>query len=372
MGLVLALSGPGSYYGKVQANGAKLAAAQIKAAGGPDFQIVLKDHKSGDTQAGVQVTRELGQEGVHFALYSYFGVVGSALPGIEQYKILSLDGGGGTGVAGKGKPYFYGSRANTPHDSYDGVAQFIKQAHPDAKTVALAVSDYGPAFTDEATQLLEAALEKQGLSLVTTEVLPVGSQDYSSSIAKLQSSGADVISLGTFGNDTGYFLKSLKAAGDDTPVIGAEYTSDLKDVAGAAADNYTFASDYFNAASPDNDWGKYFVESYTKAYPGADAPDFYAADYYEDMFTFWQVLQRLDAEGKKADNPDDVLAAFTSDLAFPSVYGVSADGKPYGIYAFDASTHAPKIRQMGVYQFDGTAVKPLATFGIGGADFQMK
>jgi hypothetical protein len=37
LGIVLALTGPGSYYGRIQGNGAKLAVAQIKAAGGPDI-----------------------------------------------------------------------------------------------------------------------------------------------------------------------------------------------------------------------------------------------------------------------------------------------------------------------------------------------
>ena len=64
LGIVLALTGPGSYYGRIQGNGAKLAVAQIKAAGGPDIELVFKDHKSADAQAGARAARELGIDGV--------------------------------------------------------------------------------------------------------------------------------------------------------------------------------------------------------------------------------------------------------------------------------------------------------------------
>ena len=46
LGIVLALTGPGSYYGRIQGNGAKLGVAQIKAAGGPDIELIFKDHKT--------------------------------------------------------------------------------------------------------------------------------------------------------------------------------------------------------------------------------------------------------------------------------------------------------------------------------------
>src|SRR5689334_18359467 len=64
LGIVLALTGPGSYYGRIQGNGAKLAVAQIKAAGGPDIELTFKDHKTADAQAGARATRELGIDGV--------------------------------------------------------------------------------------------------------------------------------------------------------------------------------------------------------------------------------------------------------------------------------------------------------------------
>ena len=96
LGIVLALTGLGSYYGRIQGNGAKLAVAQIKAAGGPDIELVYKDHKSADAQAGARASRELGIAGVSAVLTSYVGDIGAMFPGLAQYKMLALDGGGGT------------------------------------------------------------------------------------------------------------------------------------------------------------------------------------------------------------------------------------------------------------------------------------
>lgn len=131
-----------------------------------------------------------------------------------------------------------------------------------------------------------------------------------------------------------------------------------------------FATDFFNASKPSNDWGKYFVETFKEAYPGGDAPDYYAANYYEDMFTIWQTVQRIVAKGGDANDPAQIRAAFESDLTFPSVYGTSAD-KPHGTYSIDPITHTVTGRDMGVYLYKDSAIKQLASFQIGGADFAL-
>jgi len=44
-GMMLAVTGQGSFYGRVMSRGAKLAAKQITAAGGPSFNISIADHE---------------------------------------------------------------------------------------------------------------------------------------------------------------------------------------------------------------------------------------------------------------------------------------------------------------------------------------
>ncbi|MFK4296605.1 branched-chain amino acid transport system substrate-binding protein [Arthrobacter sp. GAS37] len=371
VGLDVALSGQGSYYGKVMSDAAKLAAAQIEAAGGPKFNIVLKDNKSGDTQAGVQTTRELGQQGTHLALYSFIGVFGSAFQGIDQYKILSLDGGGGTSTSGKSKPWFYGTRANTPHDSYPGVARYISQALPKVKRVAAIIQDAGAGFASSAENILRTELSKYGIQLVDVEVAANGATDDTAAISKMLAANPDLIVQSQFGTDVGYTLKQLRAAGSNLPVIGSEFLPDLANIAGKdAVNNYMFANDFFDAKTAPSAWGKYFVKTWEEAYPNAGAPDFYAANYYEDLFVLWQVVQRVTAKGGDVNNPDDLKAAFESNLTFPSVYG-HADGKNYGTFSIDPTTHSVSSRQITLLQYQKDQLTPLAQFGIGAADFNL-
>ena len=145
LGIVLALTGPGSYYGRIQGSGAKLAVAQIKAAGGPDIELIFKDHKTADAQAGARATRELGIDGVPAILSSFVGDIGAMFPGVAQYKMLTLDGGGGTSDFGQRKPFFWGMRAIEPDDDFIGALKYWKATDPKVKRVSLVYFDQGPA-----------------------------------------------------------------------------------------------------------------------------------------------------------------------------------------------------------------------------------
>lgn len=369
VGINVALSGQGAYFGEVMVQGAQLAADQIKAAGGPDFQLSIKDHKSGDAQAGVQTTREFAQEGVHMALYSYIGVLGSALQPIAQYEILSLDGGGGTQEFGKGQPYFYGTRALPPNDTFAGTAQYIASAMPEVTKVAMIIGDTGAENTQDSVDKATAELEGNGIELVSTEVVTYGGTDFTSAINKIIASDAELIVEAQYGTDGGYFLKQLRAAGSDLPVIGTEFIPDVAEIAGSAADGFMFSLDYFDAANPSNQWAKYLVDTAAEAYPDT-VVDFYFANYYQDMFKLWTVVQRVLAAGGDVENPDDILKAFESDLTFASVYGGTMDDLN-GEESIDAVSHSLSARDMGVFLWDGQNVTRLASYGIGGVDFSL-
>src|SRR5436190_1094620 len=83
------------------------------AAGGPKFNIVYKDHKSGDPQAAQTAITELGSQGVPAKFASYADGLFAMLAGTKQYKIFTFDGGGGTSIPAQGMPFFWGTRAIT-------------------------------------------------------------------------------------------------------------------------------------------------------------------------------------------------------------------------------------------------------------------
>ncbi len=365
VGAVLPLSGPGAFYGGVQSRGTNLGAKHVKAAGGPDFRMVFKDHKSGDPQAGITASRELGTSGIGLMLSSYNADLFAMLPNIAQYQMLTLDGGGGTSDAGKGKPFFWGTRAITPDDTFPGAVRYLKETSPNARKVALLGWDLGPASTPVIDNL-KAALVPAGMSLVHTELTQVGATDYSTPLSRLGSANPDAVFVFLYGLDPGYFMKQYATSGIDKPVFGSEFTADAAKTAGSAYNKYTFAYDFFNAKHPTNDWGALFVDEYRREY-SAD-PDFYAANYYENVFHLWDLVQRTLKRGGNPSKGPDMQAAMLDSLSFKSLYGGS--GSTPGITALDPKTHSVAKRPMGVFTYNNGTITPKAFFDIGGADYR--
>lgn len=366
LGIVLALTGPGSYYGRIQGNGAKLAVAQIKAAGGPDIELVFKDHKSADAQAGTRAARELGIAGISAVLTSYVGDIGAMFPGLEQYKMLALDGGGGTSDFGQGKPYFWGMRAVEPDDDFIGALQYWKATAPNVKRVSLVYFDQGPA-NEIVIKNFNKALADTGLELASTELTTIGATDYSATVSRLKASNPDAIFLFGTGVDPGYFMKQLVNAGLTMPVIGSEYISDAAEVAGPAFDNYMFATDWFNPEKPTNPWSKLFLDSYVKEFNLQ--PEINAANYYEDTFAFWDLIRRVLAKGGNVGSGEALQNALVANPKFQSIYG--GNDKELGVIALDTTTHKPTERPLGIYKSNKGKPIEVATFDLGGANFKL-
>lgn len=366
LGIVLAMTGPGSYYGRIQGSGARLGVAQIKAAGGPDIELVFKDHRSADAQAGARAARELGIEGVPAALTSYVGDIGAMFPGLAQYKILGLDGGGGTSDFGQKKPYFWGMRAIEPDDDFIGALQYWKQTDPKIKRVSLVYFDQGPANAVVIANF-KKALADTGMEMASGELTTIGATDYSATISRLKTANPDAVFLFGTGVDPGYFMKQYVAAGLTAPVIGAEYISDAAKVAGPAFDNYMFSTDWYNADHATNDWSKLFLDSYVKEF--GIQPEINAANYYEDTFAVWDLIRHVLAKGGNVNSGEELQKALLDNPSFKSIYGGS--GSELGAIALDTATHTVKTRPLGVYKANGGKPKQVAEFDLGGANFKL-
>lgn len=342
MGALLPFSGPGSYYGEFQGNGLKLGVKHVKEAGGPTIELVDKDHKSGDVTAGTTAARELAtQDKVPLIFASYGAVLGSILPVIQQFHVLTLDGGGGTSQVWKSQDFFWGTRMVTPDDTWPGVLDYAKEKMPDAKRVASVAWDVGPA-NDASLAIYKQLLADRGMELVADERVQIGLTDYSTTLARVRQAEPDIVGIGLWGLDPGYFMKQYITTGLGAQVIGPEFTPDAAQVAGDAYDNYWFAYDFFDAANPPNPWSKYFADTYRQEYD-KDA-DFYSANYYEKAFIAWELVKRVLKKGGDVNSGDDLQAALEDDPTFRSVYG--GDSETVGELTLDVTEHAPKEKAM--------------------------
>lgn len=366
VGAVFPLSGSGSFYGEVFSTGVDLAVKHIKEAGGPEFNVIYKDNKSGDPEAGTQVTRELGIDGVPLSVSSFSATLGSQLPGLEQYKIFTLDGGGGAPVGLQGKPYFYGTRAVLPTDMFNGILQYAEKQLPDAKSVSFVTWDTGPEQTDGYKRLFNEAADEFDLEPVGFETAAIGETDFSDVIAKLKQQDPDIVLLGVYGLDPANFMKQYQTSGLDSQIYGFEVTPEGVEAAGDAYKDIVIAGDSFIADKPDNQWAELYAKEYQKA--NKKPSDFFAANYYEDMFALWTLGQRVKASGGDIRNGEDYVKALESDPSFPSLYG--GNGEATGTMEIDPETHTVSHRIMTVFEFpQGGKPTPVATFDIGGADY---
>lgn len=367
LGVTVALSGDGAFYGDIELKGARLAAKQIEELGGPEFNVIAKDNRSADPAAGVRAARELGESGVQLALSSYSADIGAMLPGIEKYKMLTLDGGGGTFLYAQGKPFFWGTRANTPTDAYPGIVEYLQSSMPEVERVSVVAWDLGP-LNEVMEDEVRSALEEGGIELAGYEPTPIGTTDYAVAIQHLKDQEPGAIFTILYGLDLANFMKQYVTAGIGEPTIGFDFTEEGAAAAGSALDGYMFAYDFFDPADPPNDWAKIFVDSYREEY--GEEPNYLAANYYEDVFSLWDLVRRVLADGGNPNDGPALQEALLANPTFKSVYG--GDAETAGTLRLDKKSHSVSRREMGLFRYDAgpEEIEVLAFFNIGGADFR--
>jgi branched-chain amino acid transport system substrate-binding protein len=195
--------------------------------------------------------------------------------------------------------------------------------------------------------------------MVADERTAIGETDYSAVLARLEGN-ADVYDLGLFGTDTGYFMRQFADAGLEGQVVGHEFVPEAAEIAGDAFQDYWFAYDYFGEANATSDWGKLFREEFQREYDYE--PDFYAANFYEDTFIYWALINRVLAGGGEVSGAS-LQEALQSDPTFKIVYG--GEGADTGTMTFNLETHAV-TKPQGVFNFRDGKPNLLANINVEG------
>lgn len=343
-GMLLAVTGQGSFFGEVMSQGAKLAAAQIRAADGFDYDISIADHKSGEVPAALSAVRELVSRDKIKVLQTSYGAPSEAIvPLIAQNKLLSFNGGGSS-PGQVGKDYLYQTRMIFGDDPAPGALAWIAQEYPDAKKLAVVGTQENGVLgrTEIAPRVWK---QLTGGEVVASEQHDVGATDFTAVVARVKASAPDAVLTFSFGDDVGYLVKALREANVEVPVMGIEFTQQAATVAGDAYNTYNFATDFYDVENP-NPWNQIFVEGYREEY-GED-PEYYGANYYEQVFWTWELVRRVLADGGDPLDTDALEAALQADPVFPSLYG-GTESEP-GQVEFDVEEH--------------TISKPMAVFKV--------
>lgn len=355
IGMILAMTGPGAFYGQVMSRGAQVAVDQLNRAGGVGgykLELVIEDHKSGDADAAVTGARKLlDVDKVPVILTSYSAPTLAIQPLAVEKKVLLLNGGA-VGSALIAKPALYNTRMLSSQTAPFAVQWATGKLG--AKRVATLF------WNDAAGQGVNGAIKdtcaRLGCQVVAEEPHDLGAKNYSPQLARIRAARPDALALGTFGDDVGYVLNQARAYGLTVPVLGIDWTPNAQKIGGKAMEGYVIAVDRFDPGGGD-DKTRAFVEAYRAAY--TETPEFYAANYYEHVqFILRPLVKRVvDRKGDPA-KPGELLAemqkALADRFAFQSVYGgemqLHPDGtvtKPLGVYEVKEGNLTPIGRIVG-------------------------
>jgi hypothetical protein len=368
-----ALTGQGSIYGKLQSEGFLFGCEQVEAwtDGKLKFQVELTDNKSADPQAEAAGVRKAGLAGTPAFITSYIFGFGAQPALIEQYEMLTLDPGGGTGPIAQGIPFCYGFRASYPEDMIGGLVQTILLENPDVKTWAIVDAEIAPEYNEPNVKSTEEALAKYGGGkLVGHFLAPLGQTDYGSTISEVKDAGADATLFYTFGTDLGYQAREIERQSVSGNFGAIDYTPDGTQIAGPAYNGWYFCIDFLDASEPPNDWSKLFVETFEEE--KGEIPEQYNAAYYTAAFAFAQLMERVLESGGNIKEGKDWLKAMEEAPSFPTVYG--GEGAEIGKIDLSPKTHSPESIPMLCWKSPGSGethnIEPLATTNIGGKEFE--
>lgn len=327
-GMVLALTGPGSWYGVTMSRGADLAAGEINAAGGvAGYRLVpvIEDHRSGDTSAGQAAVRKLIDiDKVSFIEGSYGSVCSSIQPLCAENKVVLVNGGG-TAPSLLNKPYLHNTRALGDVTAL-AVLKYLKEEKGCRKLATIYYNqESGITINREATKAWKA----WGGTVVREAMVATGQTDFTGEISQLRASRPECIGIWSYGTDVGYTVKDLRRLGITVPVAGVEFTPDAFAIAGKAFEGFLTGLDDFDPEL-NNPLTQRFVKSFRAKY-GADAKlDYYCANYYDLTYVLKELIQRVKAKGGNPQDGAQLEAALRANPRFETVYGGTMELRPDG------------------------------------------
>jgi branched-chain amino acid transport system substrate-binding protein len=258
VGIAKAKSGGSSFFDVAGTRGAKIAFDQINASGGIkgcQIKIVEGDTKS-DPAVAAQVARSLLDKGAQILLVPDDFDLGIAAARVGQKAgVLTLSTAASSTEFAKavGDKFFNSG----PTTQQLGTAQ-AKFALDQGWKNTYMVVDEGLAYFTEQVDAYKTTLGSQGKIVGTDKVDSLsGKSDYSSTVSKIKamSPKPDVIEAQMIFPPIGSFVKQLRAAGINTPVLGnvTLQTRELPKLVGSAGSNniYYAAQVYFEGAGQD-------------------------------------------------------------------------------------------------------------------------
>ncbi len=229
--LALAQSGPVKIFGLVELSGggatsgtnfdegAKLAVKEINAAGGILGRQI--QYTSSDTQSQPQIAKALAQQAIDEDAYVVLGPVftGSVLVSMAETRraeVPNFTGGEGAQITQQGNPYIFRT-SFTQTTAMPKVARYLKDTIKAKSVVVMWINnDFGKGGRD----VMNKALEAQGIKVAADIVTDPGQVDFSGPVLKAKQANADALFIYLNEDESARALRELRKQGYDKPIVG--------------------------------------------------------------------------------------------------------------------------------------------------------
>ena len=326
LGMSLPLSGSGANWG-IGANWlCQQAASDISAKGGIkigadtyNFECVAYDNKYNAADGAKVAQTLLSKDRVNFISGSLGTAPVRALQSLaERRGVLMFTSAWGASIKGPEHPLTF-TQMNTPNEIVYPMVRFVKEQHPDIKTVALL--NPNDATGQETEAIARKAWEEVGVQVVASDWFERGTSEFQPIAAKLAAMKPDVVDLcSTTPADSGQVFRELGALGwDGIKMIEVGTGADglIATGGGSAENTYMGAAVALDPAASSELQRR--LDSGIQSVTG-ESINAVQIGFYDSVIALAAAMEKA-----QSIKPADVAEALPQ-ITFDSFYGVSAFG----------------------------------------------
>lgn len=224
IGLPIPLTGPYGAEAKDQARNAELAVKEFNAAGGlggRQAELLVRDDKLNPGEAATRTLELLEKDGAHFIVGGLSAATQLSINNVtKQRKVvyISISQSDVINEASDASPYTFHEALN-PHMTTQAVGRYVFKK---GMRVAFLTADY--AYGHEMTRGFTRVAREVGAEVVGEVKHPLGHQDYSAFLPRIQAMKPDVLIFNNFGNDNRI---AIKQAGDFGMKKGMQFVTPI-------------------------------------------------------------------------------------------------------------------------------------------------
>ncbi len=311
IGGLWAQSGPQAAYGKWFANGAEMAVEAVNAEGGINGETRIRLQVQ-DTRAlpepAVVAFQRMVSGGVQYALTSFSSQTLALAPIATKEQIVLVNGGAQSDALGEQGPYLFNTIPLLRNESA-ALAKKLRKDGVQTAAIIYTTDDGGEA----AHRNFVEAFRAEGGKIVGEESAEFGGTDYRSQLTKLRSSGADVLVLGAFGQDSNNIISQTREIGWDVPMANTSWVAIPAVLANPAAEGLRLTTIPFEP-------GEEFKQAYQKKY-GEAPKNAFIGNYYDGVKIFAEAFAEVCDSGAKTVSGAALADAIRKIGTFDSIYG---------------------------------------------------